>query len=107
MRRMRAALGAAIILCPSMVAFAAAPVVVNQFHRAFSVRELSIHHGETIRFNNADEFLHQIYIESKTFSFSSKEQGPGEIVDINFPVNGRFEIRCEIHPKMLLNVTVE
>ena len=89
-----------------MVAVAASPVVVNQIRRAFSVRELQVRRGDVVRFNNTDEFLHQIYISSKTFSFSSKEQGPGEIVDIAFPTSGTFDVRCEIHPKMLLTVTV-
>ena len=107
MKRIRAAVCIAIIVFPPMVALAAAPVVVNQLRRAFSVRELHIQRGSTIRFNNIDEFLHQLYVDSKSFKFSSKEQSPGESVDISFPVDGTFEVRCEIHPKMLLNVTVE
>ena len=107
MMRTRAAFCAALILCPSIAAFAAAPVVVNQIRRAFSVREMHIQKGETIRFNNVDEFLHQLYIDSRTFKFSSPEQAPGQLVDVTFPTAGTFEVRCEIHPKMLLNVTVE
>jgi plastocyanin len=107
MTRARAALCAALIVCPSIVAFAAGPVVVNQIRRAFSVRDIHIQKGETIRFNNIDEFLHQLYIDSRTFKFSSPEQSPGQVVDVTFPTAGTFEVRCEIHPKMLLNVTVE
>ena len=107
MRRFRAAVILAIILGPPMAAVAASPVVVNQIRRAFSVRELHVRRGDVVRFNNTDEFLHQIYVDSKTFAFSSKEQNPGEIVDITFPISGTFEVRCEIHPKMLLAVTVE
>lgn len=90
-----------------MVALAAVPVTVNQIRRAFSVRELRIQRGETVRFNNGDEFLHHIFIDSKIIKYSSKEQAPGESVEINFPASGTFEVRCEIHPKMLLNVIVE
>ena len=107
MIRARLAFCAAIVLGPSMVALAAAPVVVNQIRRAFSVRELHVQRGDTVRFNNVDEFLHQLYVDSKTFKFSSKEQAPGEQVDISFTASGTFEVRCEIHPKMLLTVTVE
>ena len=90
-----------------MTALAAAPVVVNQVRRAFSVRELHIKRGETIRFNNVDEFLHQLYIDSSSFKFSSSEQAPGQAVDITFPSNGTFEVKCEIHPKMAMTVVVE
>ncbi len=107
MTRLRVALLTAVTLFPPLVAVAAAPVMVTQLKRAFSIRELRVQRGDVVRFTNADEFLHQIYIDSKTFKFSSKEQSPGEIVDITFPASGTFEVRCEIHPKMLLNVTVQ
>ena len=105
--RMRTAICAALVIFPSVVALAAAPVVVNQFHRAFSQREVHIQRGSTIRFANVDEFLHQLYVDSKTFKFSSNEQPPGQTVDVTFPSSGTFEVKCEIHPKMLLNVIVE
>ena len=103
--RVRAAFCLASLACSA--ALAATPVVVNQLRRAFSVRELHIHRGETVRFTNTDEFLHQIFVDAKTFKFSSKEQAPGESVDIAFTASGTFDVRCEIHPKMLLSVTVD
>lgn len=106
-RLVRTALFLALLLCLPLVALAAAPAMVSQFHRAFSLRTLLIPRGGSVHFTNADEFLHQIYINSTAFSFSSTEQAPGEAVDITFPVSGTFEVRCEIHPKMLLSVTVE
>ncbi len=107
MKPVRAIVCTAGILCFSVVALAATPVVVNQMRRAFSIRDLHVHRGETVRFTNADEFLHQIYIDTKTFKFSSKEQAPGESVDIAFPTGGTFDVKCEIHPKMVLSVTVD
>lgn len=65
MRPIRAAFVAALILCPSFAARAGAPVVVNQIRRAFSVRDVHVHRGDIVRFNNADEFLHQLHIVSK------------------------------------------
>ena len=107
MTGLRAASLIAVTLSLPAVAFAAAPVVVTQIKRTFSVRELHVQRGDVVRFSNADEFLHQIYIDSKNFKFSSKEQSPGETIDMTFPASGMLEVRCEIHPKMLLNVTVE
>ena len=100
-----------IIGCALVVLFAAAmvgaPKTVDQLHRRFSIAKLHIAKGDTVRFNNIDEFLHQIFVDSPTFKFSSNEQSPGQVVDIVFPTKGTFEVRCEIHPKMLLSVVVE
>lgn len=81
--------------------------MINQVRRAFSVRDVHIKRGEMIRFANVDEFLHQIYIDSAAFNYSSNEQAPGQTVDVSFPVTGTFEVRCEIHPKMAMSVIVE
>lgn len=107
MSRTQLAFGCVVILLSSVAAFAAAPLMVNQLHRSFSVRELHINRGDVVRFNNVDEFLHQIYIDSPTFKFSSSEQSPGQIVEVAFPVRGTFDVRCQIHPKMSMSVVVE
>lgn len=107
MSRATLAMVVAGVLAPVMLASAAAPIVVSQSHRAFSVHQLSIARGDVIRFSNADEFLHHIYVRSPAFSFTSGEQEPGRDVDVRFPVAGTFDVRCEVHPKMRLTVTVQ
>lgn len=96
----------ASVLCAG-VAWAAQEVVVTQANRSFSVREVRVARGGSIRFLNADEFLHQVFVNSAPFSFTSAEQEPGRVLDVRFPVRGVFSVRCEIHPKMALAVTVE
>ena len=107
MRRARDFVLIALALQPALIAFAAAPIVVTQVNRAFSQREVNIRRGDVVRFSNADEFLHHIYIESPSFNFTSNEQEPGTNLDVQFPVAGRFDVRCEIHPRMRLSVSVE
>lgn len=107
MRPFRLTLWAAVALLPAITVSAAAPVMVDQVRRAFSIRELHIKRGETVRFNNVDEFLHQLYVDSPLFKFSSNEQAPGQIVDIGFTAAGTFQVKCEIHPKMAMTVLVE
>ena len=97
---------AALALAASS-AFAAAIHTVAQKGRNFAVREIVIAPGDSIRFTNEDEFLHQIYVDSKDMSFDSAEQRPGQAIDVNFPRAGSFAVRCHIHPKMLLSVHVE
>jgi plastocyanin len=88
-------------------AFAAATHTVSQKGRNFALREIVIQRGDGIRFTNDDEFLHQIYVDSKDMSFDSAEQRPGQAIDVTFPQAGTFPVRCHIHPKMLLSVRVE
>jgi len=85
------------------LAWAADIYEVVQKNRMFHVKELEIARGEVVRFINQDEFLHQIYVKSPNFSFESDEQAPGKNIEIKFPA-GTFEVRCRIHPKMLLLV---
>ncbi len=87
----------------SAVAWAAQIHGVSQKGRMFQTKEIDIARGDTIRFANDDDFLHQIYIKSPSFTFESDEQAPGQSIDVRFP-QGTFEVRCRIHPKMLLIV---
>ncbi len=107
MRLTRTCLIAALGLSVAAAASAAATVVVTQANRAFSLREVRLRRGDVLRFTNADEFLHHLYVNSPSFTFTSEEQAPGRTVDIRFTAAGNFEVRCEIHPKMLLQVSVE
>ena len=81
-------------------------VTVVQRDRAFSVPEVAIERGDTIRFTNEDGFLHQLFTHAPDFSFDSDEQKPGADVEIAFPVPGSFQVLCGIHPKMRLQVDV-
>ena len=80
---------------------------VVQSGRRFLPAEITIAKGDVIRFENHDEFIHQIVTVSPTINFDSDEKRPGESLDIEFDENGLFEVRCHIHPKMLLKVDVE
>jgi plastocyanin len=105
-RRHRPTIVAVLALAAS-TAFAATIHTVSQKGRNFALREIVIARGDSIRFTNEDEFLHQIYVDSTNMSFDSAEQRPGQAIDVNFPQAGTFAVRCHIHPKMLLSVRVE
>jgi plastocyanin len=80
---------------------------VLQRGRAFSLAQIAIAPGETLQFDNDDQFLHQIYVNSPELTFESDEQPPGEAVRVTFPTAGTYEVHCHIHPKMGLLVRVE
>jgi plastocyanin len=90
---------------PEAVAEDANTIVQNG--RAFHPNEITIGTGTTLNFSNQDEFIHQIYVDSKDFDYDSEEQQPGAVFHITFPNPGTFAIRCHIHPKMLLTVHVK
>ena len=85
---------------------AAEVVTVSQQNRSFTAASLRILRGDAVRFSNEDKFRHQIYVDSPSFKFESDEQTPGTAVEIPFSQAGLFQVRCHIHPKMLLQVDV-
>jgi plastocyanin len=103
----RGSLLAAALLGVATTVFAAALYHVAQRNRAFSVAEITIARGGSIAFSNEDEFIHQIYVDSKLMDFDSREQYPGETITVTFDRSGTFAVRCHIHPKMQLTVHVK
>ena len=104
--RIPALLALVLVSSAALAALAANRVVVTQRARAFDTGSVQLNRGDTLSFNNEDKFVHQIYIDSSTFNFESDEQPPGTNVDVAFSKPGAFEVRCHIHPKMLLHVDV-
>ena len=94
-------------MLPALLGQASQIITVVQSGRAFSLREVRLQRGDVLRFRNEDVFLHQLYVDSPSFSFMSDEQEPGKSIDVPFTQTGTFTVLCEIHPKMLLRVTVE
>jgi plastocyanin len=91
------------------VATAGAATVLHvvQHGRSFDRDALDVAAGDVVQFSNEDPFLHQIYVAAPGFSFDSDEQPPGAAIAVTFTKPGVFEVRCHIHPKMLLKVTVK
>jgi plastocyanin len=113
LRRVRypAAVGAAaliIIGLGTLVGLALPQYSVSQKGREFNPGQITIKRGETIQIVNDDgDLLHHAYIDSEKFSFDSGDQQPGSKTDITFPVVGKFDVLCAIHPKMKLEVHVQ
>jgi plastocyanin len=95
------------LLFTAAAVFAATAHPIAQKNRSFSVANITIAAGDRLAFSNEDEFLHQIYVDSPQMDVDSAEQHPGETITVAFPKPGTFPVRCHIHPKMLLVVTVK
>jgi plastocyanin len=97
----------AALLGTELQAFADDDRMIVQKGRTFLPRTIEAVKGDTLKFNNEDEFIHQIYITSDELNFDSAEQPPGQFVTVRLTAAGTFPVRCHIHPKMLLRVTVK
>lgn len=104
--RLTLSLAFGAILLGATAVTAAGLAIVSQKTRQFGVANLQIARGDVVRFNNDDQFIHHVYVQSPSFNYESAEQEPGTSVDVSFPKSGTFEVRCLIHPKMLLRVDV-
>lgn len=82
-------------------------LTVTQKRRTFTPQELTIEAGSTVIFINDDgELLHHVFAKDSRFAFDLGEQPAGSQTPVRFATRGTFQIRCEIHPRMQLNVTV-
>jgi plastocyanin len=92
----------------STAAWADATVhTVDQAKMQFSVAELTIKQGDTVKFTNSDRPAHNILVSDGTKVLNSGLQQPGEPFEVPFPQKGRFTVTCGIHPKMSMTVIVE
>ena len=80
---------------------------VSQKNRVFSPRAVALDQGEAVVFVNDDgELLHHVHSDDPRFPFDIGEQPAGVPKSVRFTARGVFEVRCGIHPRMLLQVTV-
>lgn len=80
---------------------------INQKNREFSVTEITIKPGESLTFKNDDDITHNVFSNSKLNPFTIKVQAPGASSTVEFKDEGVTDVRCAIHPKMKLVVTVK
>jgi plastocyanin len=88
-------------------AAAAEEVVVTQQDKAFSAEQIRIKVGDQVVFVNDDTVTHNVYSRSKGSKFDSGAQAPGWSITQQFDVAGDIKVRCAIHPRMKLTVSVE
>ncbi len=84
---------------------AATQHTVDAIDKKFSAKKLKITVGDTISFTNSDPIKHNLTI--RKLKYNSGLQQPGEKIDVLFDKQGKFKVRCGIHPKMKLTVKVE
>lgn len=91
----------------SVQAVAQGVVSVSQKNRGFLPRDITLGRGDSVLFVNDDgELLHHVHSTDAGAAFDTGELAPGTRTPIRFTRSGTFAVRCLIHPRMLLTVTV-
>ncbi len=85
----------------------AAEFEVAQKNKAFSVKELTIKAGDTVKFTNQDNFFHNVFSLSDLKTFDLGSYPKGEFKSVTFDKAGKVEVECAIHPSMLMTINVE
>ncbi len=80
---------------------------VGQKNKQFTVKELTIKVGDTVRFTNQDDFFHNVFSLSDLKTFDLGSYPKGESKSVTFDKPGKVEVECAIHPSMLMTVNVE
>jgi plastocyanin len=79
---------------------------VIQKRRSFGVGELTIKTGDTLTFVNGDPYAHNVYSRDPKGWLDLGIQEEGDRMSVVFDTAGNFDIRCRIHPKMRVLVSV-
>ena len=82
-------------------------ITISQKKRTYAPKAVTIKAGDKLRVVNDDIFLHHAFIDSPDLQFDSGSMEEGEERDIEFTKPGEYQLKCAIHPKMNLDVTVE
>lgn len=107
-RRLRTA-ALAVTLAVPLVAAGASTVDgdVDQKGLRFTKSSIAISVGGTMRFHNSDDVIHNIMtIDENDEPEDQGLQKPGETIAAKFDKAGKYQVRCAIHPKMKMTVSV-
>lgn len=86
---------------------AADEYVISQKKRKFTAKKLLAKLGDKVVFLNDDRFAHNLFSETPGHEFSVRKQMPGDRHTVTLDRKGVFEVRCAIHPRMRMKITVE
>jgi plastocyanin len=98
---------AAALLIAVIVQARADDVTVYQEGKKFSESEVTVKVGDTVTFTNRDPVTHNVFSNTPGMSFDLKTQKPGASTTITFDHGGVAEVRCAIHPQMVMQVKVQ
>jgi plastocyanin len=96
----------ALALAVTVAAAALAETEVTQRGKKFLPNEVTIEAGDSVRFINDDNVTHNVHSVTNGHEFDIGGQKVGVATSHTFAEPGKVTVRCAIHPKMKLTVTV-
>lgn len=82
--------------------------VINQFQSQFEMDSIVIKTGDKLVFRNNDDYMHNIQIVNGAGEVNDRGlQKRGENIDHTFNTPGHYQVRCSMHRKMRIEVTVK
>ena len=79
---------------------------VGQAGKAFNPADLQVKVGDSVKFNNDDTVDHAVLVKGPHESNLGQIK-PGDAKSVSFDQAGTYDVRCAIHPKMKLTITVQ
>lgn len=80
--------------------------VVGQKDKTFTAEILKVKVGDTVKFQNADPFFHNIFSLSEGASFDLGYFTKNQSRSYTFTKPGKVEVECAIHPEMIMEIEV-
>jgi plastocyanin len=97
--------GAALVVALPALANAA-EITIAQRDKAFDPGAITATVGDTLVFTNEDKVAHNVMVAKGPNKFNLGSVKPGATAETKLVAGGEVEVRCAIHPKMKLAVTV-
>jgi len=82
------------------------PAQIGQRDKKFRPRVLPVIQGQTVRFNNWDEYEHNAFSTDKRNSFDLGRYPRGNYRDQVYDEPGTYKVYCNIHKAMIMDIVV-
>jgi plastocyanin len=100
----------AAVIIASQLAFAAAAsadeVTVGQAGKTFNPTDVQVKVGDSVKFNNDDTVTHAVLVKGP-HETNLGQMKPGDAKSVTLDEAGTYDVKCAIHPKMKLTITVQ
>jgi plastocyanin len=100
----------AAVIIASQLAFAAAAsadeVTVGQAGKTFNPADVQVKVGDSVKFNNDDTVTHAVLVKGP-HETNLGQMKPGDAKSVTLDEAGTYDVKCAIHPKMKLTITVQ
>ena len=98
----------AVLLLGAGLGWAAGEKLVEQVGSRFPAASMAVAKGDKVVFANGDDINHNItIIDDDDNTRDLGMQRPGQRLDYLFDRQGRFTVRCSVHPRMKMTINVQ